>query len=29
MVLAGPGNHRLALLDPSGRTVDQIRFTMR
>ena len=29
MVLAAPGTHRLALLDPSGRAVDQIRFTMR
>jgi penicillin-binding protein 1C len=29
LVLAGPGTHRLALLDPAGRAVDQIRFTMR
>lgn len=29
LVLAGPGSHRLALVDPGGRTVDQIRFTMR
>ncbi|RHW17805.1 hypothetical protein D1610_09955 [Sphingomonas gilva] len=29
LVLASPGIHRLALLDPGGRTVDQIRFTMR
>ena len=29
MVLAGPGPHRLALLDPGGRPVDQIRFTIR
>ena len=28
-VLAGPGVHRLALLDPSGRTIDQVRFTVR
>ncbi|WP_219892323.1 penicillin-binding protein 1C [Aquisediminimonas profunda] len=29
MVLAGPGVHRLALVDPSGRVVDQSRFTVR
>lgn len=29
LVLAAPGVHRLALIDPSGRAVDQIRFTMR
>lgn len=29
MVLAGPGKHRLALLDPSGRVVDQARFVVR
>ncbi|AYJ86647.1 penicillin-binding protein 1C [Sphingomonas paeninsulae] len=28
-VLAGPGAHRLALLDPSGRVIDQVRFTVR
>ena len=28
-VLAGPGMHRLALLDPSGRVIDQVRFTVR
>ncbi len=28
-VLAGPGRHRLALLDPSGRVIDQVRFTVR
>nr|MBA3898357.1 penicillin-binding protein 1C [Sphingomonadaceae bacterium] len=28
-VLAGPGAHRLALLDPGGRTIDQVRFTVR
>lgn len=29
MVLAGPGSHRLALVDPGGRVVDQARFTVR
>lgn len=29
LVLAGPGIHRLALLDEGGRTVDQLRFTVR
>jgi len=28
-VLAGPGQHRLALLDPGGRIIDQVRFTVR
>jgi penicillin-binding protein 1C len=28
-VLAGPGMHRLALLDPGGRVIDQVRFTVR
>ena len=28
-VLAGPGVHQLALLDPGGRIVDRIRFTVR
>jgi penicillin-binding protein 1C len=28
-VLAGPGLHRLALLDPGGRAIDQVRFTVR
>ena len=28
-VLAGPGMHRLALLDASGRVIDQVRFTVR
>jgi penicillin-binding protein 1C len=28
-VLAGPGAHRLALLDPGGRVIDQVRFTVR
>ena len=28
-VLAGPGLHRLALLDPGGRVIDQVRFTVR
>lgn len=28
-VLAGPGVHRLALVDPFGRVVDQARFTVR
>jgi penicillin-binding protein 1C len=28
-VLAGPGIHRLALLDPGGRVIDQVRFTVR
>ena len=29
LVLAGPGRHRLALLDTAGRTVDRISFTIR
>ena len=29
MVLAGPGPHQLALIDPSGHVVDQSRFTVR
>jgi penicillin-binding protein 1C len=29
MVLAGPGPHRLALLDPAGKVVDQARFVVR
>ncbi len=29
MVLAGPGVHQLALVDPSGHVVDQSRFTVR
>lgn len=29
MILAGPGPHRLALIDPSGHVVDQSRFTVR
>ena len=28
-VLAGPGMHRLVLLDPGGRVIDQVRFTVR
>ena len=28
-VLAGPGMHRLALVDPGGRVIDQVRFTVR
>ena len=28
-VLAGPGTHQLALLDPGGRVIDQVRFTVR
>jgi penicillin-binding protein 1C len=28
-VRAGPGAHSLALLDPSGRVIDRIRFTVR
>ena len=28
-ILAGPGMHRLALVDPSGRVVDQVRFVVR
>ncbi len=28
-VLAGPGIHRLALIDPGGRVIDQVRFTVR
>ncbi len=29
LVLAGPGVHRLALVDPQGHVVDQSRFTVR
>ena len=29
MVLAGPGRHRLRLVDTSGRVVDQVLFTVR
>jgi penicillin-binding protein 1C len=29
MVLVGPGRHRLALVDPGGKVVDQILFTVR
>ncbi|OQW77432.1 MAG: penicillin-binding protein 1C [Proteobacteria bacterium ST_bin13] len=29
LVLAGPGRHRLRLIDLSGRVVDQVIFTMR
>ena len=29
LVLAGPGAHRLALVDPSGRTIDGALFTVR
>ena len=29
MVLAGPGVHQLALVDPGGRVVDRARFTVR
>ena len=29
MVLAGPGRHRLRLIGPDGRVVDQILFTVR
>lgn len=29
LVLAAPGQHRLRLVDPSGRVVDQILFTVR
>ena len=29
MILAGPGLHQLALIDPSGHVVDQSRFTVR
>ena len=28
-LLAGPGKHMLALVDASGRVVDQVRFTVR
>ena len=28
-ILAAPGRHRLALLDLSGKVVDQVVFTMR
>jgi penicillin-binding protein 1C len=26
---AGPGMHRLALIDPAGRVIDRVRFTIR
>ncbi len=29
LILAGPGLHRLSLLDPGGRIIDRIRFTVR
>ncbi|MBR0553315.1 penicillin-binding protein 1C [Stakelama marina] len=29
LVLAGPGSHRLRLIDLAGRVVDQVRFTVR
>lgn len=29
MILAGPGTHSLALIDPSGRIIDRARFTVR
>ncbi len=29
LVLAGPGQHLVRLVDPNGRVVDQVRFTMR
>jgi penicillin-binding protein 1C len=29
MVLAGPGRHRLRLVEPGGRVVDQVLFTVR
>ncbi|MES2337891.1 MAG: penicillin-binding protein 1C [Pseudomonadota bacterium] len=29
LVLAGPGPHQIRLVDPAGRVIDQIRFTMR
>ncbi len=29
MILAGPGQHQLALIDPSGHVVDQSLFTVR
>jgi len=29
MVLAGPGRHRLRLLDLGGRVIDQVLFTIR
>jgi len=29
MILAGPGQHRLRLVDPGGRVVDQLLFTVR
>jgi penicillin-binding protein 1C len=29
LVMAGPGAHQLALLDPGGRVIDQVRFTVR
>ena len=29
LVMAGPGAHQLALLDPGGRVIDQVRFIVR
>lgn len=29
LVLAGPGSHLLALVDPAGRVIDRARFTVR
>jgi len=29
LVLAGPGSHRLKLIDPAGRVVDSLMFTVR
>ena len=29
LVLAGPGAHRLQLLDPGGKVVDSLMFTVR
>ena len=29
MILAGPGRHRLRLIEPGGRVVDQVLFTVR
>ncbi|WP_326524969.1 penicillin-binding protein 1C [Sphingomonas sp.] len=29
LILAGPGPHLIRLTDPAGRTIDQVRFTMR
>ncbi len=28
-LLAGPGNHQLALVDPGGRVIDKVQFTVR